>query len=399
MSTAPPRVLYSFPHPLGGNQGINETAWQHVVGLHTLGVPVTVYCTSVRKPLPAGIRVVQTMVAAGRRVPHRAIGQTNAYAYHDWRVAQVLRRRGSEFDIVHCWPRAVLRTSRAARAAGVLSVRDVPSAHTATAFADAHRAADDAGVPVSERSSHRTDPQRLAEEQSEFDAADVLLVPSAYVERTFVERGTPRERLIRQQYGFDVMRYAPVATDPQRPFTAVFVGRGEAAKGLHLALDAWQRSGIGERGRFLVAGSMQPEFADHYASQLAAAGVQVRGFVPSVAELMRECDVLLFPSYTEGSALVALEAMGSGVIPLVSAATGAPVTDGVDGLVHEVGDVSTLTRQLNEVFADPARRRQLAAEAFRTSRTFTWTEAAHRLLAAYHEGLATRHDIASGRVR
>lgn len=387
MSTAPPRVLYSFPHPLGGDQGINETAWQHVVGLHALGVPVTVYCTSVRKPLPPGLRVVETMVVAGRRVPHRAVGQANAYAYHDWRVAQVLRRRGPDFDVVHCWPRAVLRTSRAARAAGVLSVRDVPSAHTATAFADAARAADDAGVPVADRSSHRADPQRLAEEQAEFDAVDVLLVPSAYVERTFVERGTRRERLVRQQYGFDVFRYAPGPPNSTRPFTAVFVGRGEAAKGLHLALDAWQRSGIGKRGRFVVAGSMQPEFAAHYAGQLAAPGVEVRGFVDSVAELMRECDVLLFPSYTEGSALVALEAMGSGVIPLVSAATGAPVTDGVDGLVHEVGDVDTLTQQLREVFDEPSRRRQLAAAAFRTSRNFTWDEAAKRLLAAYDEGV------------
>jgi glycosyltransferase involved in cell wall biosynthesis len=144
---------------------------------------------------------------------------------------------------------------------------------------------------------------------------------------------------------------------------------------------------------------MQPEFGSRYAEPLAAPGVRVLGFVNAVADLLRESDVLVFPSYTEGSALAALEAMGSGVIPLVSNATGAPVTDGVDGLIHEVGDVATLTRHLQAVATDPFLRHRLATAAVQTSRLYTWDEAAKALLAAYTTGVRRHGRHSEGSTR
>nr|MDT0666193.1 hypothetical protein [Micromonospora sp. DSM 115978] len=127
----PVRVLYSFPHPLG-SPGIGTTAYFQVLSLWRQAIPLTVMCSSLARPLPAGLPVVQTTAIAGRRVPARAVGVQRARAWHDAVVAGRVRRGG--FDVVHTWPGAALRTLRAANAVGAAGLREVPNTHTAHAY-------------------------------------------------------------------------------------------------------------------------------------------------------------------------------------------------------------------------------------------------------------------------
>jgi glycosyltransferase involved in cell wall biosynthesis len=72
-------------------------------------------------------------------------------------------------------------------------------------------------------------------------------------------------------------------------------------------------------------------------------------------------------------------------VPLVSTAAGAPVRDGVDGLLHDVGDVDTLAGQLKELAADPARLAALRAAGLAGRDELTWARAGRRLADAYAE--------------
>lgn len=387
MDGRPLRVLYSFPHPLG-TPGINTTAWYQVEALHALGVDVTVYCTSVARPLPPGVRVVETMRVRGRRVPHRAVGVSNALAYHDWRTARAIAAAGAAFDVVHCWPSGCRRTIRSAARAGVVSFRELPNAHTADTFAASQEACDEIGVQLPAGMSHRYDRRRLAREEREFAEADVLLAPSDFVADSFRRHGTPEARLARHRYGYDPDRFSAAPVRPDRPFTALFIGRGEPPKGLHLALEAWTAAGID--GRFLIAGSILPAYRDRLSDPLGRPDVEVLGFVSDVAEVMRRADVLVFPTYTEGSALVTYEAMACGVVPLVSTAAGAPVTDGVNALVHQVGDLATLTEHIRRVAGTADEAARLRGGALEASRQLTWHDAGEALVACYRHGLAVR---------
>ena len=91
--------------------------------------------------------------------------------------------------------------------------------------------------------SHTHDDEVLRLEEREYELADFLLVPSAYARGTFLERGFAGERLLLHRYGFDPAEWPPPGERGERPFTAVFAGRGEPRKGLHLALEAWARAG------------------------------------------------------------------------------------------------------------------------------------------------------------
>jgi glycosyltransferase involved in cell wall biosynthesis len=322
-------------------------------------------------------------------VPHRAVGVARAYRWHDRVVAWALRRTSTPPDIVHAWPGGCLMTFAAARQAGVVSLREAPSPHTASAFERAGGAAAALGLEVPRGHSHRDDPQRLLTEIAEFDASDFVLAPSDYVIRTFVERGYAPHRLLRHRYGFDPAAFPPPsAREPERPFTVAFVGRGEPNKGLHHALHAFVEAGLTGVGRFLVCGRIQPDYRTVIADLLDKSGAEELGFVTDMGAVLRGVDVLALPTVTEGSALVVFEAMASGAVPVVSDAAGAPVDHGADGLIHHAGDVAALTDHLAALASNPVRLAAMRARALARRDALTWRGAGADLRDAYRTALS-----------
>ncbi|GAB3041635.1 hypothetical protein GCM10027052_24290 [Parafrigoribacterium mesophilum] len=383
-----PRVLYSFPHPLD-RPGIAQTALQQVLGLERLGLDITVICTSVGSAtLPARLAVHQTMVVAGRRVPHRAIGVQRAYDYHDFRVARWLSRHPRQVDLLHAWPRGCLRSLGAARTAGIAAVRESPNPHTGSVMRASAAAAADAGVPLPPNHSHAANPAVLAKEEAEYSAATAVLVPSDYAQREFLAEGFPADRLLQHRYGCDLRRFpARTAVRQHRPFRAVFLGRGDPTKGLHVALRAWALADLPE-AEFLIAGEVLPDYARAISGQLALPGVRTVGFIDDVSRFLLEADVLILPSWTEGSALVTIEAQASGCVPLVSEASGALGHAGVDFLVHPVGAADVIAAQLRQLAGDPAGLAALSARATSRRDFLSWDAAAQSLLGCYRTAIA-----------
>jgi glycosyltransferase involved in cell wall biosynthesis len=399
------RVLYSFPHALG-RPGIGTTAYHQVVSLCELGCTVTVYCASLARPLPPSARVVTTMAVAGRRVPQRMVGVDRSYSFHDRRVAHEVRAHPDRYDVVHTWPLGAEATLRSARGAGVPGLREVPNTHTAHAMAVVAAELDRLGLTPPAGHSHTVSPARLRREHAEYAAATGLLVPSDAVARTFLERGVAPEQLLRHRYGYDPDRFLPQERVEGGAFTAVFAGRCEPRKGLHHALQAWRQSGAGDRGgRLLVCGGFDPDYERLLMGDLALPGVEVVGFSDRLGALMATADVLVLPSLEEGSALVTYEAMASGLVPLVSTATGAPVRADYDALVHEPGDVAALAEHLTLASTDPARLAVLRRNVLDSARDLTWRQSGRRLMDCYarsvshnqavgHATLATRPEEA-----
>jgi glycosyltransferase involved in cell wall biosynthesis len=382
------RLLYSFPDGIG-RPGIGTTAFQQVREVACRGVDITLYCTSLHGEVPENVEVVQTLALRGRRIPHRLLGVERSYRYHDRRVAAALRRSGRTFDAVHCWPRATVHTARAASRLGVPSFREVPNTHTAHAVEVVSAEIAALGLPTAGAYSHALDREAIAREEEEYELADVLLVPSEYSLETFLDRGVPAEKLALHRYGYDPERFPALdnggARRGARPFTAIFVGRCEPRKGLHLALRAWLDSGAAESGRFLVCGSFVPGYRELLEPLLAHPSVQVRGYVDDPAALMRESDVFVLPSIEEGSALVTYEAQASGCVLLVSAAAGARCRHDVEGLVHAPRDVAALTEHFRSLLADPASLVRLQQASLARAERLTWAAAAEELVEIYAE--------------
>jgi glycosyltransferase involved in cell wall biosynthesis len=159
-------------------------------------------------------------------------------------------------------------------------------------------------------------------------------------------------------------------------------------KGLHFALEAWLKSPASRNGTFLIAGEFLAAYRDRLLPMLSHPSVQVLGQRKDIPELMRNSDLLVLPSVEEGFPLVIAEAVGSGCVPLASDACAEICRHMENGLVHPVGDVETLARQITMLHEDRAILGKLRTGCLETAPEFTWTSAGARLLQVYREAIS-----------
>lgn len=385
----PVRVLHSFPHRIGAAR-ICTTAWHQVDGLANAGAQVLSMPGSVARPLPPSVEVLTTLTVGRLRLPYRALGSRRAFWLHDYIVSRRLEQLAGSIDIVHAWPLGALRTLKVAARLGIPTVLERPNAHTRFAYETVRAECERLGVVLPSGHEHAFNEGVLRQEEAEYQLASRLLCPSDFVAQTFADRGFHSARLGRHRYGFDSGAYYP---DPFRQSASsalvmLFVGGCAPRKGLHFALEAWLDSPACINGRFRIAGSFVPGYAEYLAPMLSHPSVEVLGHRNDIASLMRQSDVLVLPSIEEGSALVTSEARGSGCVLLVSEAAGAICEHMRDGLVHAVGDVEALKRHIALLHVDRSLLAKLRECSLEGRSEITWEAAGRRLLEVYVETLA-----------
>jgi glycosyltransferase involved in cell wall biosynthesis len=382
------RVLHSFPHKIGA-QRICTIAWHQVAGVSSAGADVLAFPGVVHKQLPAEIRVRPTLARGRFRIPYRVLGRRRALVLHDRVVANRLRNIADEVDVVHVWPLAAKHTLKVAARLGIPTVLERPNAHTHFAYSVVRRECERLDVTLPRNHEHAYNEDILRYEEEEYRLADFLLCPSDFVVKTFVDEGFSPDKLLRHSYGFDPGIYFPPAGARSNTggLMVLFVGVAAVRKGVHFALEAWLRSPASREGKLLIAGQFLPDYRQRLSSLLDHPSVEVLGYRHDVADLMRSADALVLPSLEEGSALVCAEAMACGCVPLVSEVASGHCRHMENSLVHEPGDVDTLTSHLTLIHEDGAELERLRRGALSSAATATWQNAGEVLLGAYRQAI------------
>lgn len=385
------RALYSFPHKLGADR-ICMTAWQQVAGLAAAGADVLVFPGVPHKPLPTNVKVRPTLAWGKLRISYKVLGTMRACALHDYIVARRIEKLAGQIDIIHTWPLGALETLKTAARLGIPTVLERPNAHTRFAYEVVQRECDRLGVALPSDHEHAYKADFLAREEEEYQLADELLCPTEFVVRTFLDQGFAPEKLARHIYGFDEKVYYPntQSQEPKRGLTMLFVGVCAVRKGLHYALEAWLQSPAHRNGTFLIAGEFLPAYREKLSHMLAHPSVHVLGHRNDIPELMRKSDILVLPSIEEGFGLVITEAMGTGCVPLASEACTEICEHMKTGLMHQVGDVSTLAQHITMVDTDRSLLERLRAGCLSVIPKITWDAAGEQLLQVYRKVIATQ---------
>ncbi len=216
-------------------------------------------------------------------------------------------------------------------------------------------------------------PAMLEHEEEEHRLAARIVVASTFTKRSLLAHGVAEEKIVTLPYGVDLAAFRP-SDRPRRdrPFRFLFIGSITARKGVPLLLEAWRE--LKPAGAELVfAGPISPR-VQPLLPELP--GVTFLGKRPhsELPALVRESDVLVFPSYFEGFGLVVLEAMAGGLPVIASDATvGSDViTDGEDGFLMRAGDGDALCQAMERALSTPEKICEMGRAARATAETFTW---------------------------
>lgn len=217
-------------------------------------------------------------------------------------------------------------------------------------------------------------PAMLEHEKEEHRLAARIVVASTFTKRSLLAHGVAEEKIVTLPYGVDLAAFSP-SGQPRgdRPFRFLFIGSITARKGVPLLLDTWRK--LKPAGAELVfAGPISPRVQPLLPD---LPGVTFLGKRPhsELPALVRESDVLVFPSYFEGFGLVVLEAMAGGLPVIASDATvGSDViTDGEDGFLMRAGDGDGLCRALETALSGTDKIRDMGRVARRTAERYTWS--------------------------
>lgn len=300
-----------------------------------------------------------------------------------WRYLHDLRPG----DIAYLWPATPLPVYRALKERGQTIVLERINCHRATS----KRILDDAyarqGWPV----THDVTQRGLEEEFEKLRLADLVFSPSPLVAQSLLEAGVPEEKILAASYGWspERLRGTDRALPPAEGVTMLFVGRIGVRKGTHLLLKYWEQAAI--KGRLVLAGRIEEDFATRCGDALKRPGVTHLGFTADIGAVYRSADALVFPSLEEGSPLVIYEALASRLPVAVSPmGAGGIARDGQDGFVLDPYDEPRWIDALRRLAADAALRKHFGDSGAAQARNYTWAHAGAKRRELIEAALARR---------
>jgi glycosyltransferase involved in cell wall biosynthesis len=216
--------------------------------------------------------------------------------------------------------------------------------------------------------------------------ADVITVPSPYLERVFSEQGFSAQIIPNL---IDVGRFRFRKRNVLTP--RLLVTRNlEPIYNVKMALQAFEK--IKQRypdSRLDIVGSgTQESELKNWAMERGLKDVFFHGAVPNekIPVYLGQADILLTPSYVDNMPINLLEAFASGVPVVSSKAGGIPdlVRNGMAALLVEPGNHTQMAEKIEELLTHPEKVEQLTTYAKDLCKGFTWISIRDRLLEVYY---------------
>lgn len=238
------------------------------------------------------------------------------------------------------------------------------TAKCAACYADAIRESDDPAFEAGASGRPwKAVAQRSAALNGALAATDRLIAPSTFLRETFIEFGTPPDRIVQCRNGITTGAFVDGGFDPGTPVRIGYVGRITEMKGVHHLVRAFRA--VEGTAELHIHGEFDPEREYHARlREQATDAVAFHGRYDDPATPYEGIDVLIVPSiWYENSPLVIQEAFAAGV-PVITGDIGGMaelVTDRTDGLTFETGTPSALAAELRRVVRSPSLLSELRA--------------------------------------
>ncbi len=192
--------------------------------------------------------------------------------------------------------------------------------------------------------------------RSEYQIADEIVVASEYTRQTFLERGFKPESLSRI-WLVPNERFKPCdSVSTHSTFNVVYVGSITVAKGVPVLLEAFANLPDPDYRLTLVGGYTSPGMRKYVTERLARDSRITLAPGDPLPHLML-ADAYVHPSWEDGWAYAAAEALACGVPAIVTEDTGMKelIDEGVNGYVIPTGQWEPILDRLKSLASKPLR--------------------------------------------
>ena len=229
----------------------------------------------------------------------------------------------------------------------------------------------------------------IATDEAEYRIADTIVVGSPFAAQTIrkaVSDPAVQTKLRVLNYCYDEALFGnmppPVPAPANAPVRFLFVGLAIPRKGIHHVLEAIAQIPRSE-AELTIVGDLKipPRMFAPYADRVTWIPPVARTDIPAI---MARHDVLVFPSYFEGSALSLLEALASGLGIIQTRAAGNGVTPQT-GLMLERPSTDELLIAMLTAVQDRDRLAAWRAAAPLEAQNYTFTRYRQNVAALLHE--------------
>ena len=216
--------------------------------------------------------------------------------------------------------------------------------------------------------------QKLARKDRELALADHIFVASTFTKQTLQDYPGQLAPVHVIPYGFPTpVKDRQYDRAGQRPLRLLFVGGLSQRKGLAELFAAV--APFGDRVALTVVGRLPQENCPPLTEALSR-----HRHIPSlphdqILTLMRQHDLLLFPSHFEGFGLVITEAMSQGTPVITTERTAGPdlIEHGQDGFIVPAGDTAALAAQLEAILQRPEQLHAAGRAAIHRAEQRPWS--------------------------
>ena len=317
--------------------------------------------------------------------------KVNWYAHvgHDYWVSRQL----DDADIVVCLSSDGLQTFHAAHRKGIKAVCDRGSTHM--------RVQEDILSEEYAKYGRKFgyEPRVMQRALEEYETADLIAVPSSFVRQTFLDQGTPTNKVAVIPYGVDVSLFKPVSKEDD-VFRVIYVGAMSFRKGIPYLLEALATLDLPNFELVLVGGASEETKAifERYEGNFRYLGFKPR---TQLSYYYSQASVFVMASLEEGLALVQAQAMACGLPLIITPNTGGEdlITDGVEGFVVPIRNPEAIREKVLYLYENPDVRDRMAQAALeRVQSLGGWNDYGQQAIDAYQKLLKNDSRIQDSRM-
>ena len=211
----------------------------------------------------------------------------------------------------------------------------------------------------------------MEKENKEYELADYIMVPTDFVKKTFIDKGFPKEKIIKNPYGVNLNQFKPNKTKEyfNKVFRIIYTGTVSVRKGILYLLETFEELNI-KNSELLIIGNTDKELNKKLKKYKNNENIKFKNAIDqsSLKDFYNISDIFVTCSVEEGLSMVQLQAMSCGLPVVCTTHSGGQevIDQGVNGYILPIRDKEKLKEKILYLYENKSFRIEMGENAKKT---------------------------------